>query len=96
MIILIILSLSVALCFQVYLDEPEYGAVDCLKESIRMMKGNKWRLFYLMLSFIGYAFLALFSLGIALLWIIPYQNVSMVNFYRDIKESEQRGISIEN
>jgi len=95
-VVMVILYLAVSMCYMVYLDEPEFGAIDCLKASIAMMKGNKWRLFYLMLTFIGYAFLIIFSLGIASLWIIPYQQVSVVNFYRDIKENEQRGTGFED
>lgn len=74
-------------CYLVYLDDPEEGAINCIKESIKMMKGNKWRYFYLLLSFIGYMLLSMLSLGIALLWISPYQNMAMIAFYDDIKKT---------
>ena len=34
------------------LDNPEIGAIDSLKESLRLMKGNKGRYFYIQFSFI--------------------------------------------
>jgi len=40
-------------------DQPELSAMDCLRESKRIMTGNKAKLFTLMLSFIGWGLLAL-------------------------------------
>jgi uncharacterized membrane protein len=41
------------------------------------------------LSFIGWALLCILSLGIGLLWLIPYMNVSIAKFYQDIKGDEE-------
>jgi len=56
------------------------------------MKGNKWRLFCLRLSFIGWDLLcALFTLGIGFLWLNPYKQVAEAAFYREIcREKEFR------
>lgn len=95
-VVTIIINLMLAQSYLLYLDETELGAVDCLKNSISMMKGNKWRLFCLMLSFIGYGLLALVSLGIALFWIAPYQELTYINFYRDLKGEELRSGSCDD
>lgn len=50
--------------FYVLIDHPEYSANQCLKESTLMMKGNKWKLFCLELSFIGWGILASLPAGI--------------------------------
>ncbi len=57
---------------------------DCIKLSNRLMKGNCWRLFCLGFSFIGWALLCVLTLGIGLLWLIPYQEASLAVFYKDI------------
>jgi uncharacterized membrane protein len=45
--------------FYVMVDHPEYGIMQCLDESKRMMRGNKFKYFCLELSFIGWAILAI-------------------------------------
>ena len=65
-------------------DYDDIGPVQSLKESRKLMHGNKGRYLYLSLSFIGFMFIGLLSCGIGLLWIIPYMNMTQTNFYRNI------------
>lgn len=65
-------------------DYDDIGPVQSLKESRKLMSGNKGRYFYLGLSFIGFMLLGLLSCGIGLLWITPYMNMTQTNFYRNI------------
>lgn len=44
--------------FFVMADHPEYTASECIEESKRLMCGNKWKLFCVQLSFIGWIILA--------------------------------------
>ena len=44
--------------FYILADHPEYSVTQCVEESKRLMCGNKGRLFYLNLTFIGWALLA--------------------------------------
>ena len=50
-----------------------------------MMKGRKFDLFWLHLSFIGWVILAALTLGIGLLWLVPYAEASFAAFYQDVK-----------
>ena len=50
----------------------------------RLMKGNIWRYVKLNLSFIPLLLLSVFTFYIALFWIMPYMEMSMVAFYRDL------------
>ena len=50
------------------------------------MKGYKMDYFVLILSFLGWALLMLFTLGIGYFWLIPYMQVTMCNFYNNLKE----------
>lgn len=68
--------------------DTNLGAFAVLKESNRMMKGRCWKMFCLWLSFIGWAILAIFTLGIGLLWLQPYITASMGAFYDDIRAEE--------
>ena len=66
-------------------EHPELGANDAIDHSRAMMKGHKFDLFWLLLSFIGWGFLCLFTFGIGYLWLIPYMNTSVSAFYEDVK-----------
>lgn len=44
--------------FFVMADHPEYTASECIEESKRLMCGNKWKLFCVQQSFIGWIILA--------------------------------------
>lgn len=69
-------------------DHPELSASEAIAESERLMKGHKFDFFYLFLSFIGWAILSIFTLGIGLLWLEPYYMGAMVGFYNDLKEEK--------
>ena len=77
----IIATYRYSLCFYVLADHPEMGIMDALNESKRMMKGNKWKMFCLNLSFIGWGLLGCLTFGIGFLWLLPYMQVSVVAFY---------------
>lgn len=76
---------SYSMAAYILYEVPEIGANQAIKESIRLMNGNKWRLFCLNFSFIGWAFLSILTCGILFLWIKPYQEASYAAFYREIK-----------
>ena len=52
------------------------------------MEGNKMRLFMLDLSFIGWFFLSLLTLGIGSLWLTPYMQTAHAEFYKDLCENQ--------
>ena len=65
-------------------ENPDMKAGEALRLSKEMMRGNKWRLFCLELSFIGWALLCGLTLGIGTLWLIPYQKAAITDFYREV------------
>ena len=83
----ILMAYSYSMVNYVIADNPDMTAREALRESKRIMKGNRWRLFCLCLSFIGWMFLGIFTLGIALLWVIPYQQASVAAFYKEAKKN---------
>lgn len=70
--------------------------VESLSKSLKLMKGNKWRFFKLQLSFAGWFLLGVITLGIGLLWVVPYFNTSIANFYLIVKGEKVSDEIIEN
>ena len=80
----IVKSYSYSMAYYIKLDHPEYTPTEAITESRRLMDGNKMRLFCLHLSFIGWAIVCFFTLGIGMLWLIPYMNAANAEFYQDL------------
>ena len=56
------------------------------------MKGYKWKYVCLSLSFIGWMLLSILTLGIGLIFLYPYMQVSYICFYEKI--CEEKGVVI--
>ena len=82
----IILSFRYSQVYYILAENPDIGIVECLKESGKIMKGRKWDYFVLSLSFILWYILMIFTFGIAGLYVIPYYQATITNFYLQIKE----------
>ncbi len=76
---------SYAMAFYIYRDNPDIGIMEALKESERIMKGNRWELFKLHISYWLWYILAVITFGIALIYIFPWINTAQVLFYEEIK-----------
>ena len=81
----VIARFKYALVNQVIADNPGITAREALRESKRLMKGNKWKYFCLSLSFIGWSILALFTGGIGYYVLVPYMQATLAEFYRHAK-----------
>ena len=68
-------------------DDPEISSKDAFKKAKQMMTGNKWRLFKLEFSFIGWFLLCVLTLGIGTLFLIPYVNAATAEFYAELKNN---------
>ena len=79
-----ILMLLYNQAFYILLDFPNYDAKKALAFSRKLMKGNKGRLIYLLVSFIPLSLLGVISCGIGFLWIIPYMQTTLAQFYLDL------------
>jgi uncharacterized membrane protein len=66
-------------------ENPELSANEAIDRSRAMMKGHKFDLFWLILSFIGWYILCILTLGIGFLWLAPYQETAIAAFYEDVK-----------
>lgn len=83
-------QLSYSMSFYILADNPDMTSSEAREESIRLMQGNKMRLFKLHLSFIGWGLLSLLTFGILFVWVTPYINVAITHFYEELKINDPR------
>lgn len=94
----ILKSLSYAMTVYVQVEHPDWTANQCIDESCRLMEGNRWRLFCLGVSFIGwYLLLIVASLvpiagNFAQYFLMPYTLAAISRFYFEIKREKDFGI----
>lgn len=84
----IIASYSYAMTSYILADCPELTASEAITKSKEMMSGNRFRLFCLHFSFIGWDLLCMFTFGIGNLWLIPYKQAATAAFYREISGNQ--------
>lgn len=82
----IIKSYSYSMSYYIMADDPKISQSDARKLSSKMMDGNKWRLFCLDFSFIGWHLLATLTCGILYIWVLPYIEAAHAAFYEEIKK----------
>ena len=70
------------LAILVAIDNPDMSGADAVEESQRLMTGKRASLFFLELSFIGWAILGAIPFGIGLLWVLPYAHLAKIAFYK--------------
>ena len=89
----IIAAYRYRLALYLLLDHPEMSAMDCIRESKRIMSGNKGQLFVLDLSFIGWWILA----GIPIVglfvrvWVVPYTQMTYALYYTTLTGTNAPG-----
>ena len=81
----IIMGYAYAMTPYIMKDNPELGAMECIKKSKAMMRGYKWKLFLLDLGFIGWILLGCLTFGIYFLWLKPWMECSRAKFYEELK-----------
>lgn len=72
---------------------PKLSIPKAMTISKIITKGNKWNIFVMQLSFLGWDILSVFTLEILQLWLKPYKTMSFVNAYHAmLKDSLEKGI----
>ena len=85
----IIKSISYAMMPFIMRENPEMTGEQAICLSMKMMEGHKMDYFLLSLSFIGWALLAVITLGIGMIWLHPYMATSIAAFYEEVKKDYQ-------
>ena len=95
----IIASYRYSMSYYIMYDHPEYSAMECIRESKRLMSGNKMLLFIVDLSFIGWFILGYFvelitadlfliSLPLVSIFLMPYHGITNAIFYNALLVSD--------
>jgi uncharacterized membrane protein len=66
-------------------EDPNLGANEAITRSREMMNGHKMEYFLLLLSFLGWVILSPLTLGLLNIWLIPYMQTTLANYYKYLK-----------
>lgn len=80
----IIKGISYSQSYFILAENPDMTASEALNESKRIMDGHKWEYFVLQLSFLGWTILASLTFGILFIWLVPYMECTLVNYYHKL------------
>ena len=84
----IYLILTYGLFYFVLADNPGLSMGEALRESRKLMSGNRWRITLLAFSFLGLAFVSYLTMGMGSLWLWPYICCSFCCFYLDLRRAK--------
>ena len=82
----IIKSISYSMTYYIMRENPGMSGEQAIQRSMAMMRGHKMQYFLLILSFIGWAILALIPAGLGFIWLIPYMYTAQAAFYEELKK----------
>ncbi len=83
------ISLLLSQTYFIIVDFPNYSAKEVLRTSCKIMKRHMWKLFYLEFSFLPLMLLCALTLGIGLIWLLPYMQMTYACFYLDVMNPEK-------
>lgn len=81
----IVKSYAYSMSSYIQQDSDDKDWSSCLDRSSEMMKGYKWKLFVLDLSFIGWYIVGFICFGIGTLWVSVYHAMARAHFYEELK-----------
>ncbi|AGK99047.1 DUF975 family protein [Clostridium pasteurianum] len=81
----IYISLRVVFSVIIIAEDKSIGVIESIKISLKLTKGYVWKLFLTGLSFIGWIILVGITFGIVGLYVIPYMQLTYINFYFELK-----------
>ena len=84
----IIAFLMFSQVFYIIAEDNKIDPYNALVKSKKMMEGNKWKLFKIMLIILLLAIVCILTLGIGFIWLAPYQNAVYAKFYNVIKQGK--------
>lgn len=74
--------------YLLYIDNPEQNSVLTIRQSFELMKKRPFFIGYLllMISFIPWYLVVACTFGFAIIWVLPFMNVSFALFYMNLKD----------
>ena len=84
----IIATLMFSQVLYIIAEDNKIDPYNALVKSKKMMEGNKWKLFKILLRILLLAIVCILTLGIGFIWLAPYQNAVYAKFYKVAKEGK--------
>lgn len=67
-------------------ENPDMNSSEVFKQSALLTQNNKWNIFVLELSFLGWILLGVLCCGIGVMFVAPYVDMTMTQLYLYLKE----------
>lgn len=84
----IIAALGLSMTTRCLRDDPDTGIFAAISKSWTIMKGHKWEFFVLQLSFLPWLFLTIITFFIVGIYVFPYIDTTISEFYESIKDQK--------
>ncbi|MBV1758485.1 MAG: DUF975 family protein [Dethiosulfatibacter sp.] len=84
----IIAAIRYSMGYYLMAENPDITFIEAINTSSKIMYGHKMDFFTFFLSFIGWFFLSVITFGLGFLYLIPYYQMSKLNFYRRITSTD--------
>lgn len=92
-VLMVIKGISYSMTPFILTDNPDIGYRRALKLSIAMTEGQKWPIFVLGLSFIGWYALVILTIGIGMFFLTPYVQATNAELYVRLRtEAVEKGL----
>lgn len=85
----IIAALGYSMVYLIYVERPNQLPMEYLSQSKEMMYGYKWDYFVFTLSFLGWIVFSVITLGIGLIWTVPYMSIAEIIYYDELKTKKE-------
>lgn len=92
----IIKSYSYAMAPYILAENPDMAGNEAITASRQLMNGNKWRLFCLDISFLGWSILAALTCGLGSIPLEAYMSSARAAFYREISQTWKAYVDYDN
>ena len=84
----IIATLMFSQVLYIIAEDNKIDPYNALVKSKKMMEGNKWKFFKIIMRILLLAIVCIITLGIGFIWLAPYQNAVYAKFYKVAKEGK--------
>ena len=92
----IVKAISYSMTPYILADNPKLTASEAIDKSQEMMNGHKWEYFCMMLGFLGWIILSIFTFGILyVLYVGPYMKASEGHFYNKLSGKKDKTIALD-
>lgn len=91
----IVKSYAYSMGFYLIHRDPKLQPSDAIKESMKLTQGHKMQMFALDLSYLGWYFIGIFTLGILWLWVYPKHMVARMALMDDLYLTAHPAATIE-